>query len=144
MEMGRFRNRRMGGFTLIELMITIAVVAVLTTLAVSTYQSSIRKGNRRAAQAVMMDINTVQQQFFIANRRYATDMGELGYTLPSEVAANYTVTVESGKLLSDDCLVGATTTVPGFVVSATGKVDRPVDGNLMLSSENIRCPADRW
>ena len=37
MEMGRFRRRRMRGFTLIELMITIAVVAVLTTIAVSTY-----------------------------------------------------------------------------------------------------------
>ncbi|MFZ9061874.1 MAG: type IV pilin protein, partial [Steroidobacteraceae bacterium] len=66
MEILGLSRRRLAGFTLIELMITIAVVAVLTTLAVNTYQSSIRKGNRRAAQAVMMDVNTVQQQYYMA------------------------------------------------------------------------------
>ncbi|MFZ8965548.1 MAG: type IV pilin protein, partial [Steroidobacteraceae bacterium] len=66
MEILGLSRRRLAGFTLIELMITIAVVAVLTTIAVSTYQSSIRKGNRRAAQAVMMDVNTVQQQYYMA------------------------------------------------------------------------------
>ena len=134
---------RVGGFTLIELMITIAVLAVLTTLAVSTYQSSIRKGNRRAAQAVMMDVNTVQQQFFLANRRYATSFAELGYSLPTEVDVNYTFSVTSGQILQTDCTAVATT-IPGFVVTATAKSGRPVDGDLQVSSENVRCPTEKW
>lgn len=138
------RGRRVAGFTLIELMITIALVGILTTVAVTTYQSSIRKGNRRAAQAVMMDVNTVQQQFFMANRRYATSLTELGYSLPIEVDANYSFSVTSGQVLNSDCTVLVSATVPGFVVTATAKTGRQVDGDLQLSSENVRCPADKW
>lgn len=133
----------MGGYSLIELMIAVAVLAVLTTLAVNTYQSSIRKGNRRAAQAVMMDINTVQQQYYMANRGYAT-WANLNYSMPSEVAAHYpTPVVEIGSALDATCAV-ITTTVPSFVVVFTPTGTMAEDGTLWLGSDGRRCPADKW
>ncbi|MGA0705858.1 MAG: type IV pilin protein [Steroidobacteraceae bacterium] len=143
MEILGLGRRRLAGFTLIELMITIAVVAVLTTIAVSTYQSSVRKGNRRAAQAVMMDVNTVQQQYYMANRGYAT-WANLGYTLPTEVAANYeTPVIELGQSLDSTCTVVAST-VPSFVVTFSPKGRMLEDGTLWLGSDGRRCPADKW
>ena len=133
---------RAGGFTLIELMITIAVVAVLTTLAVNTYQSSIRKGNRRAAQAVMMDVNTVQQQYYMANRGYAT-WANLGYTLPTEVALHYQPGIQISTALASDCTVIASS-VPSFVVVFTPQGTMAQDGTLWLGSDGRRCPEDKW
>lgn len=143
MEMGRFRGRPARGFTLIELMITVGLVAILTTIAVSTYQSSIRKGNRRAAQAIMMDINTVEQQYFMANRGYGS-WAALGYTLPSEVSVNYeTPVIDLGKALDAACTV-ITTTVPAYVVIFTPKGRMVEDGTLYLGSDGRRCPEDKW
>lgn len=143
MEIRRFRGRRVRGFTLIELMITIALVGILTTVAVTTYQSSVRKGNRRAAQAVMMDINTVQQQYYMANRGYAS-WAALGYSLPSEVAANYqTPVINLGQALDATCAVIATT-VPAYVVVFTPKGRMVEDGPLSLGSDGRRCPEGKW
>ena len=52
------------GFTLIELMVVIAIVAVLVTVALPSYREYVKRGNRRAAQSTMMDIINRQQQYF--------------------------------------------------------------------------------
>src|SRR5215207_7603886 len=59
------------GFTLIELMITIAIVAILASIAIPSYRQYIIRGKRSAAKAVMMDIAIREQQFLLANRVYA-------------------------------------------------------------------------
>jgi len=80
------------GFTLIELMITIVIVAILASIAIPSYRQYVIRGNRTAAQAVMMELATRQQQYFVANRVYAEgdETGnDLGFSLPPEVADNY-------------------------------------------------------
>ncbi len=56
------------GFTLIELVVTMVIVAILAAIAIPTYRDSIRKSKRRAAQSVMMDYASREQQYFVANR----------------------------------------------------------------------------
>ena len=58
------------GFTLIELVVTMVIVAILASIAIPTYRDSIRKSKRRAAQSVMMDYAPREQQYFVANRVY--------------------------------------------------------------------------
>jgi len=84
--------KRQSGFTLLELMIVLVIVGILASIAIPSYRDSIRKSNRRAAQAVVMDIANRERQYFIANRAFA-DTAELGYALPAEVAGKYTFTV---------------------------------------------------
>ena len=81
----------MRGFSLIELMIAVAIVAILATFAVSTYSRYVVKTKRAAAATVLLGIANRQEQFFLDAREYAADMAALGATAPPEVAENYTI-----------------------------------------------------
>ena len=84
--MRRLKNR---GFTLIELMIAVAIVAILAGIGYPSYTSHVKKSLRRAAQAQMLDIANRQQQFLLANRAYVaySALTTSGYALPSELSA---------------------------------------------------------
>jgi len=124
--------RKSKGFTLIELMIVVIVVAILTAIALPTYRESIRKGNRRAAQSAMMEIVNQEHQYFIANRVYA-DETVLLYALPPEVAQNYTYAVVPGA-----------GPPPDFTVNFTAINGQVIDGDLSVNSAGVKTPAGKW
>jgi type IV pilus assembly protein PilE len=123
---------RARGFTLIELMVTLVVVAILAAIAIPTYRESVKRGNRRAAQATMMDIVNRQQQFFVANRTYATE-AQLDYGLPPEVAANYDydIAIDAGP-------------PPSFTVTFTAIGGQESDGDLSINDVGDKTPAEKW
>jgi len=123
------------GFTLIELMIVLAVVAILAAVAYPAYTRHIIKANRSAAQSQMMDIAARQQQFLIADRAYASTsaLTASGYNLPVELGARYDYSIAVG-----------TSTVPAFTVTFAAKGAQLGDGNLTLNSEGLKLPAAKW
>ncbi|MES2538441.1 MAG: type IV pilin protein [Pseudomonadota bacterium] len=129
------RVRKGQGFTLIELMITVVIIAILAAVALPSYQQYLIRGNRAAAQSQMMDIANRQQQTFLANRAYATkaELESTGFTLPIEVSSKYTydITVSTG-------------TVPFFTVTFTPTGAQASDGNLSLTSEGAKTPQSKW
>lgn len=127
--------RQQSGFTLIELMITAAIVAILAAVAYPAYTRHIIKSNRTAAQAQMLDIASREQQFLLANRAYATKaaLQASGYTLPSTLTSKY----------GYDVTVGAST-VPAFTVTFTGIGSQAGDGVLTLNSEGAKAPLEKW
>jgi type IV pilus assembly protein PilE len=127
-------NHRQGGFTLIELMMVIAIVAILLAVALPAYQNQIIRGHRAAAKSEMMEIANRQQQFLLANRNFTATLSQLGgYALPGDVAAKYTTLVTLGG--------GA---VPSYSMTLTAIGSQTSDGNLTLTSEGVKTPADKW
>ena len=120
------------GFTLIELIVAVAIIGILATIAIPTYREYVIRGHRRAAQAAMMDIATRQQQFFVANRVYAGSVAALGYTLPTEVAQNYTAAIAP-----------VTGPPPGFTITFTPQGGQARDGILTLDSNGVGKRRDR-
>jgi len=86
-------SARARGFTLIEVMITVAIVAILAGVALPSYREHVRKSRRSEAQAYLMALASRQQQFLLDTRGYAPDVATIGLFAPSNVAASYDVVV---------------------------------------------------
>ena len=87
--------QRSRGFTLIELMIAVAIVGILVAIAYPSYTNSLVKGNRANAKSFLLDVAQKQQQFLLDNRAYATkaELEAAGVTAPKEVTNFYTWSV---------------------------------------------------
>lgn len=66
------------GFTLIELMITVAIVGILASIAYPSYTSFIVRSNRAEAQRELLRLASLQEQRFVDWRSYSADMTDLG------------------------------------------------------------------
>jgi type IV pilus assembly protein PilE len=126
-----FRGRRPAvGFTLVELMVTVAIVAILAAIAWPSYQQHVRKGRRRNAEAAMMDLAIREQQYLLAGRAYANTaaLTASGYVLSSDVSAYYTWAVQPG----------AANGVPTFTITFTPTGAQAADGALTLDQAGNR------
>ena len=72
-------KRRSAGFTLVELAITMVVLAILAAIAYPVYQDQLRKGRRGTVQAFLIETANRQQQYLLDARGYA--VGAAGCTV---------------------------------------------------------------
>lgn len=122
------KSGRQNGFTLIELMIAVAVIGILAAIAYPSYTQYVIRGHRAAAQSEMMDIANRQQQFFMANRSYATTLAAMSYTLPAAVGAKYTPAMNANNAA----------TPPNFTITFTATGTQASDGDLVLNSVGLK------
>lgn len=120
---------RATGFTLIELMIVVAVVAILASIAVPSYQEQIRKSRRAQAKADLVEYAGLAERYFTVNNSYA------GFTLPTTqspregTTARYTLTPS-----------GAFTTTTSFTLTATPQGAQADDrcGTLSITNTGLK------
>jgi type IV pilus assembly protein PilE len=103
-------SARARGFTLVEAVITMAIVAILVAVALPTYRDHLRKSRRAEAQAYLMAVASRQQQFLLDTRAYAANLATVAIPTPANVAAAYDLGLAAGG-----------GPPPTFVVSATPK-----------------------
>lgn len=129
------QSRPQAGFTLIELMITVVIVAILLAVALPSFQSQVIRSNRAAAQAVMLDIANRQQQYFLSDRAYfdKATLVATGFSLDPDVAKHYSYTIaaEAGP-------------PPTFLITFTPQGRQAKDGVLTLNDRGVGTPADKW
>lgn len=87
------QRRSARGFTLIELMIAVAVVGILAAIAYPSYTDYVRKARRATAESALMDLASKQQTFLLARRTYTDSLTDLGFAAPQELDGHYTITV---------------------------------------------------
>lgn len=75
-------SRRESGFTLIEVMIVVVIVGIIASIALPSYQSSIRKSRRSDAHALLQAAQLAQEKFRLNNTSYAVtaDFGNAAFT----------------------------------------------------------------
>lgn len=128
-------HRDCTGFTLIELMVTVVVVAVLAVVSLPSYAEFVKRGTRADAQAFLMEIALRQQQRLVDRRAYAGTIGELGLALPQSLTGKYSVSMSAPAVVP-----------PGFTISAAPQGSQSVEscGTLTLTSSGQRLPAQCW
>ena len=101
---------KQAGFTLLELMITVAIVGILANIAYASYSSSVAKSRRNAAQGCLME----QAQYM--ERVYTTSMSYASAVLPASSAQQCQADLSSQYTFS---LPSASLTASGFAVKAS-------------------------
>jgi type IV pilus assembly protein PilE len=117
-------SRRAGGFTLIELMVTVVIATILLTIAIPTYQSQIRKTRRTEARTAMLDLANREERYFSVNNAYTTSQQALGYSTTTTTTTFSQVSVGSGYYTvtittTTGSVSGTTVTQPGYSIVAT-------------------------
>jgi type IV pilus assembly protein PilE len=110
------RRSAFGGFTLIELMITVAIVAILATIATTSYTSQVRKSRRTDARSALLDLAGREEKLFSTTNAYTPTLSFLGYSSATigSSPGDYTVTVAS-----PDTVGQPTATFPTYSITAT-------------------------
>ncbi|MGV8844284.1 MAG: type IV pilin protein [Pseudomonas sp.] len=84
------------GFSLLEVMIVVAIIGILSAIAYPSYTQYVLRGNRSEGMAMLMDAAARQERYYAQNNSYVTaqaDIGDLGLRHISGT----TVTSETGK-----------------------------------------------
>ncbi len=134
-------NRSAKGFTLIELMITVAIVAILASIAYPAYQDQVRSSRRNDAQGVLTSFALAMERFYTSNNTY---LGAAGTQLvPANSGAPWIFATEAPldgatKYYNLTIKTGATKTT--YTLVATPKGAQAGNGNMELDSTG----AKRW
>ena len=96
--------RRIRGFTLVEVMITLVVVAILGSLAVASYTGYVRESNRSEAWSLLLQIQSGEEKYFLQNATYTGDLTDP----PTAGGLGLNLTLTGGTLYTPDGYYGVT------------------------------------
>ncbi|MEP4145677.1 MAG: type IV pilin protein [Halioglobus sp.] len=124
------------GFTLVELMIVLVIVAVLAGIALPAYQDQVRKANRADAQSYLLEVAQKQQLYFNDSRSYATKV-QLGF----DDLADGAVQAKWARVINNYTITFAVPTgvvPPTFSITLEPKGRQVGDGTLVIDQAGTK------
>ena len=91
--MNFIRTKSHNGFTLIELMITVAILGIIASIAIPSYFEHVKRTARTEAITSLLDAANKQEQYFVDNREYTSTIADLGVSTTTE-SNFYTISVK--------------------------------------------------
>ncbi|HET7331727.1 type IV pilin protein [Dyella sp.] len=123
----RTRCRQAAGFTLIELMIVVAIIAILAAIAVPIYSDYITRGKLTEAQNNLSALRVQMEQYFQDNRTYVDGAGNCGTPMPA-TGSNSTV-----KYFTYTCTATSST----YKITATGATTQTANFTFTIDQNNV-------
>ncbi|MGE3296756.1 MAG: type IV pilin protein [Porticoccaceae bacterium] len=131
---------RQAGFSLIELMVVVTIVAILVAAAYPNYTDSVRRSNRSDARATLLQVAQNLERRFTENNTYA------GATLGTAAATDvWPTTTSTEAYYTISFSVAPSATAYTLRAVATGPQAKDSDcATMTLSHLGVRTPADCW
>lgn len=129
--------KKAAGFTLIEIMIVVAIIGILAAIAYPSYQEYVLRGNRSEGQALLNDAAARQERYFSQNNGYITSQADIA-KLGLRNSSGTTVTSDTGKYALS---VSNPNASGGYLLTATPQGAQTRDtkcGNLTLDATGVR------
>jgi type IV pilus assembly protein PilE len=133
--------RRAWGFTLIELMITLAIVAILAGIGYPSYETYMKRSRRSEAQQLLASIASREAQYLLDSRMYTNVIGATGLNANTErwtCTPSGAPTTCSTSYYDITIAVNNAATPPTFTVTATAKGKQVSDGNLTINQAGAK------
>jgi type IV pilus assembly protein PilE len=131
-----------GGFTLIEVMIVVAVIGILAAIAFPSYQDYVRRGNRSSAEGLIMEIASKESQYILDARAYADIVGTGGLAVANHDGWTCTTTATTPQCSNTKYQIEVTVangaTPPNFSIVGRPLSNQVADGILNYSSTGTK------
>lgn len=128
-------NKRMElGFTLLELMIVVAIVGILAAIAFTIYSAQVQKARRTDARTAVLDLAGREERFFSVANNYSQIPTDVGYSAFPQIVGSgyYTINVT----VPDPAFVAAGGAGPSYVITATAINQQLADSSCASFSIN--------
>jgi type IV pilus assembly protein PilE len=127
------------GITLIELMVTLSIVAILSSIAISSYRSYTLRANRIDGETMLLKIQVAEEKFFLQNNTYTVSLAAAppaGLGLAATTASGYyNLAVAAGATGNIATSYAATATATGTQTS-----DKAACLTLTINDQGQRTP----
>lgn len=128
--------KRTSGFTLIELMIVVAIMGVIAAIAYPSYTSQMKKARRSEAQQLLLGAANKEEQYILEMRAYTDDFTAMNFkadgwdctATATECSNDYydvTIAIDAGP-------------PPAYTITAAPKGNQAGDGDLSLNSAGTK------
>jgi type IV pilus assembly protein PilE len=128
------------GFSLIEMMIVVVVIAILAAIAIPIYQKQVQESRRTSAKTGLLDVASREEKYFSTNNAYVNNLATLGYagTGANITVPNNTPTTDYYQIKVQ--LTGTTTPGSNFTATATAINTQASDacGNYTLTDLGVQ------
>lgn len=135
---------RFKGFTLVELLVVVAIVGIIAAVALPSYQESVKQTRRSDAIGELLQLMQVQERYFINNGTYTTDFTDIGFGSATATSENSLYTISASACNGGITRCVLLTATPDSTKSMSG------DGNITFNSRGEKdatgaaATADAW
>lgn len=143
----RFMATQSRGFSLIELLVVVAIMGILMVIALPSYNQYVIHANKAAAKAFLLEVASREEQFLIGNGSYGS-LVDLKVAVPEDVNRYFDITLVTGT--NSGSTVIALQGMPTFTISVAGKAgtlqagNPPVASPYSINQFGLKLPVGAW